>query len=167
MVQNQKLRCTASLGVSSPSHRRLAGARVVDDVVEPVEEHGHPADAALAEGDVERGKRSGIRAHSQSAAAATPLTGNSVGSSSSGAPGDCAAVHDADPVWRQMTVPVSSHAASSGSQWSVCTDGSPMLTGCSGNESALNPRAAFRRTSAAAISGSLSQVICSGMIRSG
>src|SRR5580704_18317422 len=86
------------------------------------------------------GNRSGILAQSQSAAAAHPLIGNSVVASSSGAPGDWAAVHPADPVWRQTTVPVSSQAASSGSQWLVCTDGSPRFDGFSGQLSALNPR---------------------------
>ena len=62
---------------------------------------------------------------------------------------------------------VSSHAASSGSQWSVCIDGRPMWYGFSGKLSALNPRAALRRTSSAATTGSFSHVICNGMMRSG
>ena len=48
------------------------------------------------------GKRVGIRAHSQSAAAAIALTENSDVYSSSGAPGERAAVHDDDPLCRQI-----------------------------------------------------------------
>ena len=51
MVQNQKLRCSTSAGRSSqPS----AVARAVDDVVEAVEQHRHPADAAFAHRDLQR-----------------------------------------------------------------------------------------------------------------
>ena len=56
------------------------------------------------------GKRHGIPAHNQSAQDARAFTGKSVVSSSSGAPGERAAVHDDDPLCRQTTVPVSSHA---------------------------------------------------------
>ena len=50
MVQNQKFRCRTSAGRSVPA-QPVAGA--VDDVVEPVEQHGHPADPALAHGDLQ------------------------------------------------------------------------------------------------------------------
>src|SRR5436190_4766182 len=99
-----------------------------------------------------------MRAHSQSAAAAIAFTENSDVYSSSGAPGERAAVHDDEPLWRQMTVWVSSHARRNGSQWSVWTDGSLRSTGFSGKLTALKPRSALRRTSAAAISGSRSHV---------
>ena len=56
MVQNQKLRCSTSLGRRSTSHARAALRRVVDDVVEPVEEQRHPADAALRHRDLEAGE---------------------------------------------------------------------------------------------------------------
>ena len=49
-VQNQKLRRTASGGETSPSpHPGAADAGVVHHVVEPVDEHRHPADPALGE----------------------------------------------------------------------------------------------------------------------
>src|SRR5436190_20574966 len=114
-----------------------------------------------------RGYRSGTRAHSQSAVETIPLTGNSVVLSSSGAPGDPPADHADDPVCRQITVSVSSHAASSGSQYAVYSDGMPMWCGFSGKLNALNPLAELRSTSWAATAGSFSHVICNGMIRSG
>src|ERR1700704_3316613 len=86
-----------------------------------------------------RGKRVGIRAHSQSAAVTSAFTGNSDVYSSSGAPGERAALHDDDPLWRQTTVSVSSHARSTGSQCSECIDGSFRSIGFSGKLSALNP----------------------------
>ena len=70
------------------------------------------------------GKRVGTRAHSQSAAVTSAFTGNRLVYSSSGAPGERAAVHDDDPLCRHTTVSVSSHARRNGSQWSVCIDGS-------------------------------------------
>src|SRR6476620_7300074 len=78
------------------------------------------------------GKRVGICAHNQSAAVTNAFTGNRLVYSSSGAPGERAAVHDDEPLWRQMTVSVSSHARRNGSQWSVWTDGSLRSTGFSG-----------------------------------
>ena len=56
------------------------------------------------------GKHVGIRAHSQSAAAAIAFTENSDVYSSNGAPGERAAVHDEEPLCRHTTVWVSSHA---------------------------------------------------------
>ena len=108
-----------------------------------------------------------MRAHSQSAAASIPCTGNNVVLCSRGDSGEVGGAICPDPVWTQTTVSVSSHARSSGSQWSVCTDGSPRLFMLSGNVIALKPRSALRRTSAAATSGSPSQTSCSGIMRSG
>ena len=67
----------------------------------------------------------------------------------------------------QITVRVSSHAANSGShQWSArWIDGNPRLVGSSVNVIAGTPRAAMRRTSAAASVGSQSGTMPSGMRR--
>src|SRR6266700_3014281 len=100
------------------------------------------------------GNRVGTCAHSQSAAVTSALTGNKLVYSSSGAPGDRAAVHDDDPLCKQTTVSVSSHARRNGSQCRSIIGGSPMSTGFSGKLTALNPRSAFRRTSSAATTGS-------------
>ena len=62
------------------------------------------------------GKRVGTRAHSQSAAVTSALTGNRLVYSASGAPGERAAVHEDDPLCRQSTVSVSAHTRSTGSQ---------------------------------------------------
>lgn len=64
-----------------------------------------------------------------------------------------------------MTVPVSSQARKKGSQWSVWTEGSPRCGGISENATARTPRAALRRTSAAASSGSQSGMSVRGMSR--
>ena len=96
-----------------------------------------------------------------------PCTGNSVVLCSSGDSGDVGGAIEPDPVWMHTTVPVSSHARRSGSQWSVCTDGRPMLFMLSGNVTALKPRSALRRTSSAATSGSRNHTSCNGMMRSG
>lgn len=64
-----------------------------------------------------------------------------------------------------MTVPVSAHAARNGSHSSVWMDGSPRCGGISENATARTPRAALRRTSAAANSASHSGTRVSGMSR--
>ena len=86
---------------------------------------------------------------------------------SAGASDDVDGALDDEPTCRHTTVPVSSHAARSGSQYPVCNDGSPRRSGSSGNVIARNPRAAFARTSAAATSGSSSHGTWHGMIRPG
>src|SRR4051794_7031269 len=106
------------------------------------------------------GNRVGTLAHSQSAAVTSALTGKRLVYSSSGAPGERAAVHDDDPLWRQMTVSVSSHARRNGSQYVESIGASPRSTGFSGKLTALNPRSALRRTSAAATSGSFTHASC-------
>ena len=65
------------------------------------------------------------------------------------------------------TVSVSSHAAQTGSQWRVWMLGKPNRSGLSGNSVALKPRAALRRISCAAISGSRSHGMADGTKRSG
>ena len=72
-----------------------------------------------------------------------------------------------DPMCRQITVSVSTHASISGSHAPECSVGRPRRWGSSGNVSARNPRAALRRTSAAASTGSARYVIPIGMLRSG
>ena len=67
-----------------------------------------------------------------------------------------------------MTVSVSAHAAMIGSQWSRShSDGRPIACGRSGNVTDVNPRAALRRISSAAIAGSARYVMPSGTMRSG
>src|SRR3954470_2123835 len=113
------------------------------------------------------GKRVGTCAQSQSAAVTSALTGKRLVYNASGAPGDRAAVHDDEPLCRQTTVSVSSHARSNGSQCGSIIGGSFRSTGFSGKLTALNPRAALAYTSSAATFGSLVHASCSGMIRSG
>ena len=70
-----------------------------------------------------------------------------------------------EPMCMAMTVPVSSQARKKGSQWSVWTEGRPRCGGISEKATARTPRAALRRTSAAASSGSHSGIRVSGMSR--
>ena len=86
---------------------------------------------------------------------------------SGGASGAVDGACDDDPTWRHTTVPVSSQARMSGSQWPVCSDGSFSFSGASLNDTARKPLSALRCISAAAISGSYSHGIWQGMIRSG
>jgi hypothetical protein len=72
-----------------------------------------------------------------------------------------------DPTWRHTTVPVSAQASRMGAQCSSKIDGYPIWCGRSGRVTARKPRSALRRISAAPSSGSESQVIPNGMIRSG
>src|SRR5207248_10620840 len=75
--------------------------------------------------------------------------------------------HDAEPVCRQTTVPVTAHASHSGSHARLCGDGSFIWDGNSGKLRTRNPRAALARTRSAATTGSRSHVICNGMMRPG
>ena len=68
---------------------------------------------------------------------------------------------------RHTTVSVSAQAAKSGSHLPEKMDGKPSWAGNSGRLTALKPRLALRRTSAAASSMSASHGSWSGMIRSG
>ena len=63
------------------------------------------------------------------------------------------------------TVPVSAHASKNGSQWPEWMLGSPSHGGSSEKHTARTPRAALRRTSAAASSASHSGIRQSGMRR--
>src|SRR5438270_485774 len=102
------------------------------------------------------GKRVHTPDHSQSAHARKALPGKTVGKSSKGGSGEGMGAHDAEPVCRHTTVPVSAHASHSGSQCLLCTDGSPICAGNSGKRKAGNAREALVRTSAPATSGSCS-----------
>src|SRR5258708_18586038 len=91
------------------------------------------------------GNRTGMPDHSQSAHATRALTGNNVVMVSNGVSGAGIGAHCAEPVCRQMTVPVSSHAARNGSHTRVCRLGSPHWAGSSGELTALKPPSALRR----------------------
>ncbi len=84
-----------------------------------------------------------------------------------GASGEVAGIRDDDPMCMHTTVPVSSQAWKNGSQWRPlsCTDGRPSGWGFSEKVTAKQPRAALRRTSAAASCGSHSGIMPSGMRR--
>jgi hypothetical protein len=70
-------------------------------------------------------------------------------------------------VCRHTMVPVSSQQAKKESHTPLCRLGSPHWAGSSGKLTALKPRCALRRISAAASCGSASHGSCSGMMRSG
>ncbi len=95
------------------------------------------------------------------------MTGKTVGRSSKGGSGEGSGAQPDAPVCRHTTVPVSSQAAKKGSQRPLKMEGSCSWAGNSGKLTALNPRAAFARTSVAAIPTSASQGSCRGMMRSG
>ena len=104
---------------------------------------------------------------SHSPAAISALTGNSVGMISKGGSPDASGAQPEAPVCRHTTVSVSSQAARRGSHVPLKIDGSPSRAGNSGKLTALKPRAALARTSAAATSTSANHGSCSGMMRSG
>jgi hypothetical protein len=91
----------------------------------------------------------------------------SVDDTAGGASADVDGIFEPEPLCMQMTVPVSSHAATNGSQYrpASCTDGSPRLPGSSEKQTARTPRAALRRTSAAASTGSHSGIRHNGTSR--
>src|SRR5579862_9887762 len=113
------------------------------------------------------GKRTGTFEYSQSTALYIPYAPNNTAGISGGASGDVVGDVPDEPTWRQSTVPVSAQAANSGSQCPEWIVGRPSLSGASENVAALNPRAALRRISSAAISGSRKYVIWFGTNRSG
>src|SRR5579864_9304755 len=95
-----------------------------------------PSERAMARA----GNRVQTPDQSQSAHARRALAGKIVGKSSKGGSGDGTGAHDAEPVWRHSTVPVSAHASSTGSQWPEWGEGSPICAGNSGKLRARNPR---------------------------
>src|SRR6187200_3326376 len=84
-----------------------------------------------------------------------------------GASGDVLADFDDEPTWQQSTVPVSLHAANSGSQCPEWMLGMPRPAGFSENVTAWQPLPARRCTSLAASSTSNSGSMPQGMKRSG
>src|ERR1700722_17277444 len=71
-----------------------------------------------------------------------------------GASAEVAGIFDDEPMCMQPTVPVSSQAAKKGSQAPLWMLGRPRCGGISLKQTARTPRAALRRTSVAASSGS-------------
>src|SRR3984957_11057611 len=69
-----------------------------------------------------------------------------------GASADVAGIFDEEPMCMLTTVPVSAQAAKNGSQYPLWMLGSPRWGGISLKHTARTPRAALRRTSAAALS---------------
>ncbi len=106
-----------------PAHA-VAGA--VDEVVEPVEQHGHPADAALGHRHLAgRGSARSSPAHSHSVHACSESWLNSVATSGMIArsqPGGISPIPD-EPTCRHTTVPVSAQASRIGAQCSSKIDG--------------------------------------------
>src|SRR6478752_10206772 len=84
-----------------------------------------------------------------------------------GASGDVLADFDDDPTWQHNTVPVSLHAANSGSQWPLWMLGMPSPAGFSENVTAWQSLSARRCTSFAASSTSNSGSMPQGTKRSG
>ena len=78
---------------------------------------------------------------------------------------EVAGICDDDPMCMHTTVFVSWHAVKNGSHSPEWIDGSPSLGGISLKHTACTPRAALRRTSAAASCASHSGISVSGMRR--
>src|SRR5207237_3022294 len=95
------------------------------------------------------GEGTSSREKSQSAIDCSASSCVKVEPTAGGASADVEGIFDPDPLCIQMTVPVSSHAATNGSQKrpTSCTDGRPRLGGCSLKQTARTPRSALRRTS--------------------
>src|SRR6478609_7630127 len=103
----------------------------------------------------------------KSAAHMRMFTGVIVMVTSMGASDEVIDIDDDEPMCRQTTVPVSSHARQNGSQWSVWKLGYPNFDGFSENATAWQPFSATRRTSAAISSASQIGAMASGMKRPG
>ena len=88
-----------------------------------------------------------------------------VAATAAGASADVAGIRDDDPMCMQTTVSVSAQAAKNGSHAAPCTLGRPRCGGISLKHTACTPRAALRRTSAAASSASHSGTRHSGIRR--
>src|SRR6516165_10466585 len=78
----------------------------------------------------------------------------SVAATATGASADVAGILEEDPMCMHTTVAVSSQAAKKGSQYPLWMLGRPRCGGISLKHTACTPRAALRRTSAAASSAS-------------
>src|SRR3984885_3902892 len=75
----------------------------------------------------------------------------SAAATATGAAAEVAGIFDDEPMCMHTTVPVSSQAAKNGSQVALWMLGSPRWGGISLKHTARTPRAALRRTSAAAL----------------
>src|SRR5581483_3362397 len=84
-----------------------------------------------------------------------------------GASGDVWTSRPPEPMCTVTTVPVSSHDAQNGSQWSLCSEGRPRAWGFIEKLTQCDPLAAVRRTSAAISAGSQIGGMVHGMKRSG
>ena len=141
---------------------------VLAHVLEPVEQAAHPTDAAFRQADAQLGE-----AHRDARVQPVDRGEHRVPEE-----------QHADGVGRRVgrrhrrrarRADVQAHdrlrsprtRPSSGSQYPVCSDGSPSRCGASENVIALNPRSALRRTSSAATSGSSRYGSCSGIMRAG
>ena len=89
----------------------------------------------------------------------------SVAATATGASAEVAGIFDDEPMCMHTTVPVSSQAAKNGSQYPPWMLGRPRCGGISLKHTARTPRAALRRTSAAAFSASQSGMMHSGSSR--
>ena len=108
-----------------------------------------------------------IGVHMRSHSARNEFIGVTAMLTSAGASSEVTIIADDEPMCRFTTVPVSTHAAQNGSQWSTCRPGWPSFSGFSENVREWQPFAAVRRTSSAMSCGSQNGVIAHGMKRSG
>src|SRR3954468_13710925 len=88
-----------------------------------------------------------------------------VAATATGASPDVAGICDDEPMCMHTTVLVSWHAMKNGSQAPEWIDGNPSFGGISLKHTACTPRAALRRTSAAATSASHNGINVSGIRR--
>ena len=114
-----------------------------------------------------RGNRNGTPDHSHSPAATERVDREQRREELEGRTGRSERGPEEEPVCRQTTVPVSSHAAKSGSQWPLKMEGNPSWAGNSGKLMARKPRSAFLCISPTAMSMSARKGSWSGMIRDG
>src|SRR5687768_4992577 len=101
----------------------------------------------------------------KSVSEANELLNDSVALTAAGASGDAAGIFDDEPMCMHTVVWVSSQAAKNGSHAPLWMLGKPRCVGISLKHTAWHPRAALRRTSAAARSASHSGMICNGSRR--
>src|SRR3954452_25081321 len=87
----------------------------------------------------------------------------SVALTDGGASGEAAGIFEDEPMCIATTVRLSAQAAKNGSQYPVWIVGRPRWYGSSLKHTACTPRAALRRTSAAASSASHCGMIASGI----
>src|SRR5262249_25003085 len=111
------------------------------------------------------GKRTSTPENRKSVSDDMALPKLSVAATATGASPDVAGIFDDEPMCMHTTVPVSAQAAKNGSHSPLWMLGRPSTAGISLKQTARAPRAALRRTSAAASSASQSGMIGSGIKR--